>query len=163
LPGAEGAHTIEAIVSNESLTPTLLELIGHEVAIPRFTSPSLAEHIFAAAPQPTSDPIYGAATYYHAEQQTVIFDGLKAIVDLETGRVQLYDLQSDPAEHESLTSTRPADVKRAAELLRARATEAKRLRDEMGLQDTALDVDADMARLLNALGYGGDDGRDEND
>ena len=155
LPGARLRRTIDVMVSNESLTPTLLELVGHANTKNPFTSPSLAGWCDEAAPDPEPTPLFSAGTYYHGDQQAVIFDGRKVIVDLETGGVQLFDLRSDFKERQSVDSLHPEDVKRASELLRARATEAKRLREEMGLEDEDVAVGAEMDRLLRGLGYAG--------
>jgi arylsulfatase A-like enzyme len=156
IPGQSGGAPVDAIVSNESLTPTMLDLIGHENRRGTFTSPSLASWLDGGAGGEEPGPIFSAATYYHGEKRAVIFDGLKAVLELDTGRMQLYELTSDPAEMSSVSSSRPEAVQRAAELLRARAEEAMTLREAMGLrEDATVEAGGAIDRLLEDLGYAG--------
>ncbi|MEW6072905.1 MAG: sulfatase, partial [Planctomycetota bacterium] len=157
-PGSAAHAEIAAIVSNESLTPTLLDLAGCGEGAGPFTSPSLAGWLDPAAPDPPVEPIYGAGTYYHGEERAVVFDGLKAVLDLETGRVELYDLRADPEERQSIDALRPDDVQRALELLRARSEAAQALREELGIAEEAVEVGDAASRRLRSLGYAGAEG-----
>jgi len=156
LPGGRGEMRVDEVVSNESLTPTLLELVGLESGRSTFTSSSLAAWMDDAVPAPEPAPIYGAATYYYGEKRAVVFEGLKAVLELDTGRLELYDLRSDAEEIHAIGSARPADLARGADLLRTRAEDAARLREQMGLKDTAVDVGGQIDQLLRDLGYAGD-------
>lgn len=158
LPGGTLKTRFDAIVTNESLTPTLLDLVGQPNTKNAFTSPSLAPYLDPTLEEPAPAPIFSAATYYHGEKRAVIFDGLKAVLELDTGRMQLYELATDPQEMSSLTAARPEDVKRAAELLGARVEAANALREAIGLdEDQTVDAGDAIKRALDKLGYLGDD------
>ncbi len=140
-------------VSTESLTPTVLDLLGRSA---KTTGRSLRP-LWESPGSVPAEPLFSNGTYYRGEKEAVVFDGLKLVVDLETKRVELYDLAADPAELDSLASSRPRDVARGRELLEARFRAAQDLRAELGLGDDEADLDPLVHARLKALGYAGSD------
>jgi len=163
LPSASGAPggpagptgSSAATVSTESIVPTLLELCGLEYDPSRFTAPSLAPW-WSDAP-PTEEAHFGSATYYHGEMRAVVFDELKLVIDVETGRSELFDLGEDPEERRSIAAARPESVERGWELLEAEISATKDLRERLGIAADPDDVLLEGAELdrLREIGYGG--------
>ena len=158
LPGAVARDRIDAAVSTESLTPTLLDAAGVEFDPARFSAPSLVPW-WSGTGEARSEPLFATGTYYHGEKQAVVFDGKKLVVELDTGRVELYDLAADPEELRSLSAASEEDLREGVRLLDAWMERSAALRETLGLKDDdTFELSADVQARLQALGYGGEDG-----
>jgi len=91
-----------------------------------------------------------------------VFDGLKLVLELDTGRVELYDLAADPRELHSLAAARRADVEHGLELIRDWEQRCKELRERLGIDDAVQAAAGDeVDQAMRALGYAGDDAEPE--
>jgi len=159
LPGAARRGPVDAPVSTESVTPTIVDALGLDVDPDRYTAPSLAGFWRTPDGPPDPGPLFSGGTYYHGEKDAVVFDGLKYVQELDTGATALYDLAADPGETRSVALLRPADVERAKALLRERLERCHALRAELGLEDEdGAELDPSDEARLKALGYAGGGG-----
>jgi arylsulfatase A-like enzyme len=152
LSHAARANRIDEPVSTQSLYTTIPDLCGLRVESTGFEAPSIAALVRG---QSTTAP-YGLFTSWLlglGEERAAVFSGsLKYIHGFDSGREELYDLAADPTEQSSLMSSRPDDVRRLREFLRAvlASNEAGRARFGTGRPDA---VDPERQQQLKALGY----------
>jgi arylsulfatase A-like enzyme len=154
LPKRAQTGPINAHVSTESMTATLLDLLGAkarqgDVEI----APSLAAFWRAAEAPPALGPLVSSGTLVFSEKRAVIEDGIKVIEDLETGRAEVFDLARDPAEKHPLK-----DVDRAVQRERAAVADwtarGARARAALGIEAPVVGgIESGLAEQLRALGY----------
>lgn len=153
LPGKSKTHQVlETAVSTESLTPTVLDLLGLTHPGDRFTAPSLTT-LWQADPKPTTGPTFSNAVHYYEEKQSVVFGRFKYIREPMTGHEQLFDLEADPAETNDLAAEAPEALAQARHLLGERIAHTEILRLELGIAEDQADLDIDTLQDLRALGY----------
>jgi arylsulfatase A-like enzyme len=135
MPGARRVpRVVEAPVSLVSLTPTILELLGIEIADFGFQGPSLAPLVLGRGDPEPGPPIAEVDYVPPGDPRSIkrafkkaIIDGrFKLIRDDESGRIELYDLDTDPEERRSLAEERPQLRDRLLRQLDARLVEAAR-------------------------------------
>jgi arylsulfatase A-like enzyme len=150
LPGDSNAKTVEAPVSNAAVFSTVLDLCEVERPDDSLIVESLAPSWQGSNAAPA--PVYLGAVEYFEPREGVVFDEFKYIVGMATGHEELYNLDSDPAEQESLIASHPAELERGRELIGRRgggspasAPEPDSV-DGQGLSD-------DVRNQLRALGY----------
>jgi arylsulfatase A-like enzyme len=154
LPNGAKTGRIEVPVSTESMTATLLELLGLETPPDDVEiAPSLAAYWNGSATPPASRPLVSTGMLVFSEKRAVVEDGLKVIEDLDTGRVEVFDLARDPAEQHPLE-----DVDRAVQRERAAisdwTTRGARARAALGIGSPVLGgIEPDLAEKLRELGY----------
>ena len=151
-PGLKPGSTIDDVVENVDIAPTLLDLCGLP-AVPQFAGESLVPVVEG------TEKRKGAYSQTRFAWMWQTADGRKLIWPTELGRAEMrltaefYDLDQDPDERENLATTRGAEVQglRAeieSVLERAFVTDAD-------AASAALDANADA---LEALGYMDDGG-----
>ena len=147
LPGVAGGRRIAAQVANLDLMPTLLDYLGVEAPDLELDGTSLRPVIERRLDdgEELHDTEFAAWGVYRAAKA----GRFKLIMDLQSGEVELYDLEADPGETEDLASERPEEVRR---LQRAIST---RLREVEGVADArqALRRGESARQRLRALGY----------
>ena len=103
LPHGAARGRIATPVSTQSLTATLLELLTRDAGAREHLAPSLVPHwreaVTAAAPAP---PLVSTGVHFFSEKRSVVQGWFKVIENLETGRVEVYDLLRDPGEQHPL-------------------------------------------------------------
>jgi arylsulfatase A-like enzyme len=156
LPGSSARSRIDAPVSTESLYPTVLDALGFHCDPESVTSPSLAPWWRAPA-EAASVPLFATGTYYFGEKRGVVYDGQKLVVELDTGRVELYDLVADPSELVSLAAARPEACRKGLELIEAWQERCAEVRARLGIRASTVEADPEVMRMLNGLGYLGAD------
>jgi arylsulfatase A-like enzyme len=157
LPGSRFKTRIGTPVSTESLTPTLVDLLGLEPPGHGFSSPSLQGYWNPeVAPEPLT-ALFANGTYYYGEKMMVLLRGRwKYVVEADTGREELYDLLDDPGELGSLASSRPELVAEADALLAKRIASSDGLRRALRIEKrSAVQVSDGLRARLRALGYAG--------
>ncbi len=134
-PGGRGAgRVVETPVSIVSLMPTVLDLIGAGSSWIAMQGESLAPLLDGAdgssAPEVFCEvdfvpwnPVY--AETKTARKKAVIRDDLKLIRDELSGKLELYDLESDPGEQRDLAAEHPSMVADLQRLLEWRAALAR--------------------------------------
>ena len=155
-PGETPARTVAADVSTEALVPTVLELLGIAHDPSDFTARSLVP--FLRTPETAaSEPLFAAGTYYFGEKRAVLFERRKLVVELDTQRLELYDLERDPAELHSQAAAEPERVRQAFTLLEEREAACRALRERFGIRSEAGTGPGDeLLRLMEQIGYGGE-------
>jgi arylsulfatase A-like enzyme len=155
LPGSMQRVHVAAPVSTTAVAPTVLDVLGIGYEPQDFSARSLRSWWQDPAAA-VIEPSFATGTYYHGEKRGVVFDGLKLVLELDTGRRELYDLVNDPRELSSLSSSRPQDVEHGLELIQDEQRRAEALREHLGVpRDVRAEDDASIEKALQAIGYGG--------
>jgi arylsulfatase A-like enzyme len=157
-PGA-APRSVSRPVSVASLAPTLLELAGLDASLLRSQVPSLAPLIRGGdAPR---DPVLSEVDFVpvyekvkRAHKSALVADRYKLIRDEPTRRLELYDLERDPAERHDLAPARPQLAARLAAQLDDRLRRVRRQR----LEPAPREVPQEQIELLRGLGYVGEGG-----
>jgi arylsulfatase A-like enzyme len=157
LPGDGPRARLGAAVTTEALVPTVLDVLGvaHEPA--DFGQASLRS--WWQAPEKAAEAaLFATGTYYFGQKECVVFEGMKLVLELDTGRIELFDLDSDPRELVSLSSARRADVERGLALLADWRARSAARRAALGLREAdEVEPGDELRRLLESLGYAGDE------
>lgn len=142
-------------VSLLALTPTLLDLAGFDTRALGFQADSLAPLMRGEAP--ASSPLLFAEVDYlpdkkverTARKRALIGERFKLIRDNDTGALELYDLERDPAETRDLAGERPDVVARLLPILEERI----RLAEAGSIDAPVRTLSEEETRLLESLGY----------
>jgi arylsulfatase A-like enzyme len=145
VPGREGRR-ISTTVGLVDVAPTILELVDIE-APKTFLGRSLVRGMDGSAALEDGEPVSEIN-----RQRSLIRDPWKIILDLKTGDLSLFNMESDPGETMNVASEQPE----IAAGLRARLLEIV-----SGHEDKDLDMDAaaeavrdvELRKQLSALGY----------
>lgn len=108
-PGTVGAP----VPASLSVLPTVLDLLGLDASELGLDGVSLLA-------EPPDHVVSEAQFHYdgrHLRRYALVGDGHKLIVDLDAGRVELYDLETDWTEQDDIALERPEIVARLAEVL----------------------------------------------
>ncbi len=158
-PGA-APRVVPEPVSLVALTPTLLDLLGVDRSERTFQADSLAPSLVQDAHEPEPfiffevDYLPDKRVERTARKRGVIRGSSKLVVDRDTGDVTLYDLATDPGEHENLAAARPETVAELRLVLEAhdRSNASARARNADPEATGATLSPEDRARL-EELGY----------
>jgi len=154
LPGAGIGQRVDAPVSTAALTPTVLDVLGVPYVAEDLSAHSLAPWWRTPA-DATTEPLFATGTYYFGEKRGVVFDGKKLVLELDTGRCELYDLTHDPREMSSLASSSPEALHEGMQLLREWQEACAALRERLGLSAVEAEMGDEAVRAMRALGYTG--------
>jgi arylsulfatase A-like enzyme len=104
-PGIAAPSVVDTPVALLDLAPTLIETAG-AVLPPEAEGQSLVPTLKG---QPLAgQPIYSESLYRAPQEQKALQrDGYKLILDVVDGELQLYDLETDPAEQEDVSGRQP--------------------------------------------------------
>jgi arylsulfatase A-like enzyme len=152
LPGGEASTRVDAPVSTAALMPTVLDVLGLPFDPGLLSARSLAPWWRASG---TVEPLFASGTYYFGEKRGVVFGGKKLVLELDTGRCELYDLSRDPRELSSIAAAAPGSVREGLQLLRAWQDGCAELRARLGLADAEGEAGSEATRMMRALGYAG--------
>ncbi len=151
-PGVPAGRVVETPVQLVDLVPTLLDLLGREVPAdldgiplaPLWSDPGAV----AAPPRSSFAEAAPWKLWVGSDTHLVsVSDGrLKLIHDLASGRSQLFDLESDPAETNDLAADRP---ERVAEL----KSEIVAYLERRGPESGAAELAPEQIEALRSLGY----------
>jgi arylsulfatase A-like enzyme len=142
---------VDQVVELIDVVPTVLELLGlppHDDAMGR----SLVPLLEGTAGDATDERLaYADTVVSGGNWRTVIGRDHQLLVRGGTGKVELYDLRSDPTERVDVAADRPEVVARLREVLEERAAHAARR--NTGPAAGSPEIDARTRRQLEALGY----------
>ncbi len=151
--GGEGAR-VGTRVSTQALLPTISDLTGLGVAPPDPQNPSFAASVADPAAHYPDYPIASGATLYYSAMDSVITGDNKYIKDHVTQRESLYDLATDPGEHDSLTHSHPEGVSEGRSSLQQKVDHDTTLREDYGGDATLNREISDQEKeALRAVGY----------
>ena len=153
LPGSITAGRVTEPVSLESIMPTVLDLSKVQYAREHLSAGSLAAYFEDPEASGRAEPIIGSAVVLYEEQESVLFDDIKYIRRLASGKEELYDLEFDPGETRSILSAAQDKAAAARAILRKRHVEADRLQKHYQTTGEQTAMDSDTAERLRALGY----------
>lgn len=143
IPGTRGQRVTRP-VENLAIVPTILDYLGVETAGFTFDGRSLRATIDGAAPD---GPEYAYSS--QTALRSVVDGRYKLIVDVVTGRAQLFDLAADPAEQHDLAGEPIAERARLAHALDTRLLAYEG--PDGAIRNAQLGEN--VQRSLHALGY----------
>ncbi len=154
-PGARPRGSYSQRVSTQFVMPTVLDACGITTRQSCYAAPSLAR---VAAGQVKADergPLLQAGSCYFEELEAVIFDGgYKLIRRRESGREELFDLRSDPAETRSLVAVSPGKAEAGRRTLEELAERLRLVRACFQASDKPAPAGgSERLRQLKSLGY----------
>lgn len=153
LPGSGPTRHIAAPVSTESVTPTILELLGIEIDADLFSSTSLAPLARGLA-EPDGRPLYFTGLLIHKEQEAILFNAKKLIRKTDPAGEELYDLEIDPGEQESLIESQPMHAEKGREFIASHRTRSDALGEALGIEgESTLTLKPSSLKQLEGLGY----------
>jgi len=152
-PFSMTAHTVDAVVSTESVMSTILDFCGLEGGA-QWRGASLRP-LMEDGIKLDDEPLVSTGALYYENRASVLFGGFKYVRALTSGREELFDLASDPSELVSIASVEPGLVDRARAILAERSEAAAILRGRLGLPSDADEKPLDPVALdqLRSLGY----------
>ena len=150
LPGGGRTGRIRDVVSTERVTPTILDVAGIESDDSHRVLPLMAGHDPAPAGQ-----VVSTGLVYFRRETSVSGPDFKYIVDLDTGKEVLFDVERDPRELRNLAHD-PDEADRldaARALLAAHEERAGMERANLGTTSESGALDPEAVRQLRSLGY----------
>jgi len=157
LPGGALRQRVDEAVSNQSVTPTVLEVAGVPYDAAKLSAPPLVRR------DPTSGELQlhvaprvlvSSGILYFEPRSAVVFEGFKYVQFHVSDREQVFDLGTDPGERRDLIQERPDLATRGRALLQEHLEAAARLRLELGIDSAkSSELDEDAMRDMRALGY----------
>jgi arylsulfatase A-like enzyme len=154
LPANREGKTVDAFVTTQAVTPTILDVCGVAPnaagALPPPLSPLLGD-----MPEPVAaQPLFSGSTLFQDPAESVVFDGMKYIRTTLSGRELLFNLKEDPKELDSVAVQDPESLARGRQLLDAELAAAPALAEKLGIHTVAGDqLDPRDILNLQTLGY----------
>jgi arylsulfatase A-like enzyme len=156
-PGGKHRGVVHQPVSTERVMPTILDLCGVDHDADQLSGRTLAQLLADPNAETARGTILSTGLMYYENRISLQFDQYKYIQRLVSGKEELYDLENDPMELDSLIYRRPEVVERARALLAENVQAAMKLKDELGIGDAeTIEYDEQTIRQLRSLGYLGD-------
>lgn len=154
LPRSSATGVRDAFVSNGSLLPAILDVCGIAYEDGASNMPSLAP-LLENEPEESVGPLYARGVYAYEDKEAIIDRPFKFIRYLQSNHVELYNLETDPAESVSLVRDHPDVVEHMVNMLDARNHEARQIRKRLGVgeSDGGSNIDPATRDLLRDLGY----------
>jgi len=156
LPGETSPRgPIDEAVSNQSITPTVLELAGLSYEADDFSAPALVKKSNAGLvvdAQPRA--LVTSAMLYFEDRTAVVFDGYKYVRYHISKAEELFDLRADPAELENLAAQDSPELRQGRQLFHEHLAQADELRKRHGIHGSEeATLDERTRADLRSLGY----------
>lgn len=154
LPYSASKGTLETLVGTESITPTVLQLCGINFDPDSMTSPSLAALLAGQASGFEASPVVSAGTLFFEEKEAVTTLEYKLIKAVQSDKVELFDLKTDPMEQNPLKPVDPVRLQELRASIQNIKTRAQSIRETIGMKAVeSVELDAAAEEQLRALGY----------
>jgi arylsulfatase A-like enzyme len=155
LPGRHTERTVEQEVTNQSLMPTVLDIVRIPNESATATADSLAPLLNDSPSSYAEEPLVSTGLLYYENREGVIFSGTKYIQSLVTGRGELYDLKTDPGEQSTLALSRNRlKTDQAKNILENHGRKSEMLTRELGVTNKEkAALDKEKIEKLKALNY----------
>ncbi len=154
LPGSLLKTTLSQPILIESIMPTILDLCRIDYNRDYISRGSLVPTWSANPNTDNVEPIVSTAPLYYEDRISVIFNGLKYIRSLVTGRQELYNLIEDPTESINIAYTSAAEIEKAKEILNKHQSSAENLKKHYFIEKAQQkELDPETRRQLKSLGY----------
>ena len=147
---------IDAVVSTESIMPSVLDLCEVDHDAGQFSAPSLAPLCQKTPGIFQAQPVLSTGLMRGDEREAITGDGFRYIRSLVTGREELYDLQEDPGEQANAVESTPTEVEANRVVLQEQRERARVLRVSLGFPDTEpeeVELDKSTVEALRDIGY----------
>lgn len=154
LPEDASQETCEALVTTESILPTVLDLCRVPYEDSSVCAPPLTGCWNPGDAAPREKAVISAGVLHYEHRESVTFSGLKYIRWLISGRQELYDLTADPAELDNLASIDRDGLSFMQDQLEQFHARADELKAAYGIQgEGVIEMDETTKEGLRALGY----------
>jgi arylsulfatase A-like enzyme len=151
-PRARSGVRLDAHVTTADVMPTMLDLCSIPFDSTEF-SVSMSPFLDGTVQPPGGRTLYSAGTLFASEREAIVFEGVKYIRSLVTGREELYDLRSDRKELRSLVAVDATLLERARALMEEHLARAEAYCRDHGVTRTTVEMDPRELQQLRALGY----------
>ena len=154
IPGGRSREVLNSVVSLESITPTVLEACEITVDFDHFSHGSLSPLLGLSQGPYLEKAVVSTGLLYYEDRESVVFDGHKYIRNLLTMDEELYNLETDPGEKESVLSLFPDRVRKAKDILQKHQEDSAKIRERFGIvEGEKTELDDSTLWHLKALGY----------
>ncbi|MBK7878301.1 MAG: sulfatase [Planctomycetes bacterium] len=161
VPGGSSApRRLAGLVRSVDVAPTVLELLGLDVAGFAFQGRSRAPWLVGEAALEPARVAFSHARRVAPDQPpqySVRDERWRLVHEPRTNRTWLYDRRADPGELVDVAREHPEEVQWLRGLLERQAEQDRWLRNRLAAAPGALELDGKALRELRALGYAGED------
>ena len=153
LPGDRHERTVHRPVSLESIVPTILSVVQPDAGNSEFPAQSLGTIIGHPTAEPQAGALLATSVMRGEDQVAVRLGRWKYIAGLETGRVRLFDIESDPKETTDLSAREPDALSELRDVLHDTLRSHAILAERMGIEVPSLSENPERLERLRDLGY----------
>ncbi len=153
LPDAAGGRRVDQPVSTDALLPTILDLCSIDPAGHLPISRSVRYLWDEATTGASVEPIFLSGVEYYEPREGIVSRGMKYILGISSGEEELYDLDADPLEQNSLAGTASAELQEARALLENRRKLRVRSQSSLAGEEEGTEIAPHIQDQLRELGY----------
>lgn len=157
LPKSRVRREVDRFVGTQSVTPTILDLLGVAYSEQDMAYPSLAP---LCGPEPPADsppaPLYQHLFSVELEfHESVLLDPWRAVFDHtnQPDNPSIYNIREDPDELRPIPNPDPGQITQFEDLLEERLEKARVLRTRLGLGAETIELIPGRVEELKKLGY----------
>ncbi len=145
-PGGTGAGVVSRVVESIDIMPTVLEMVG--APLPEGIQGRSLLPLMRGEPAPPGRA-FGESPFYGG-RRSIVHDGHHLLWTRRSGRLELYELESDPLEQTDLTAVEP---QRTARMRRTLRRWQKMIDRSARDSESGQVLDPETAEHLRSLGY----------
>ena len=154
LPNATMSHEVTTTVPTQALLPTILDLANIQYPVAPGWPASLAPLCGIGEQEYQSESIISAATLYDEQQEAVTLSGMKLVHKIDSQQEEIYDLEHDRWEQDSVIESHPDILQAGRETLAEHRRLAREERSRRGVKDTdESGWDEETLQRLRSVGY----------
>ena len=154
LPGSTVKTKVAQTVSIEQIMPTILQLCQVDYDKKSLPTESLTGLWSSPGATYQAQPVYGSSPLFFENRESVIFDQMKYIRFLVTGREELYNLRQDPGERHNIIDSSAPQAQKARYIIQEHKKTSQKLRQHCNItQAYESKLDQRTLKILQSLGY----------